>query len=68
MIIYLHGFNSSPASFKARLIEQRLRAFGAADQFRAPLLGHWPAAAIAVAEAEINSHRAETVTLVGSSL
>lgn len=68
MFIYLHGFNSSPASFKARLLAERLAALGRAHEFAAPALPHRPAQAIAVARAEIARHDPAAVTLVGSSL
>lgn len=68
MFIYLHGFNSAPASFKARLLEQRLRARGRATEFVAPALSHWPAEAIATMERLLVQHDPAQVTLIGSSL
>jgi predicted esterase YcpF (UPF0227 family) len=73
MIVYLHGFNSSPQSFKARLIGERMQALGLADRFAAPALSTHPAEAIAQAEAAITAAVAggtavAAVTLVGSSL
>lgn len=68
MFIYLHGFNSSPASFKARLLAERLAQLGRPDAFAAPALPHRPSEAIAVARAEIARHDPAAVTLVGSSL
>jgi predicted esterase YcpF (UPF0227 family) len=68
MFIYLHGFNSSPASFKARLLKERLQALGRADEFAAPQLSHWPAQAIATIERELAGRAPESVTLIGSSL
>lgn len=67
VILYVHGFNSSPASFKARLIRERLEALGLAHRFRAPALTDRPAAAVAKLEEEIAGAGADTV-LVGSSL
>jgi predicted esterase YcpF (UPF0227 family) len=66
MIVYLHGFNSSPASFKARLIRERLAALGRAAEFAAPLLPDRPRAAIETAAALIADH--PDAVLVGSSL
>ena len=68
MFIYLHGFNSSPASFKARLLKDRLQALGRGDEFVAPHLSHWPAQAIAAIERELAGHTPASVTLIGSSL
>ncbi len=70
MILYLHGFNSSPQSGKARALAAALAAMGRADQFQCPALHHRPAQAIAQAEALIVRAQAaaEPVTLVGSSL
>lgn len=66
-IIYLHGFCSSPASWKARLLADFLAAAGLADRFVCPLLSHVPRAAIATVEALLSSDDGP-VTLVGSSL
>ncbi|RDE51573.1 MAG: esterase [Candidatus Accumulibacter meliphilus] len=66
-IIYLHGFCSSPASWKARLLAEFLALAGLADRFSCPVLSHVPHAAIATVEALLDSDDAPT-TLVGSSL
>jgi len=68
MLIYLHGFNSSPGSHKAQVLKRVMEARGLADQYCCPALPHLPERAIAVAEAEIAQHPRESVTLVGSSL
>ena len=68
MFIYLHGFNSSPASFKARLVHERLAALGRANEFMAPHLPHRPAQAIAAIEQALDGLALDTVTLIGSSL
>ncbi len=49
MILYLHGFRSSPQSFKARLMEKAMAARGASGLWRCPQLPASPAAAIIVA-------------------
>ena len=64
MIIYIHGFNSSPASVKARLLKVRLDALG--GSFAAPALPHRPSEAAALLDALIVRH--PSATLVGSSL
>lgn len=67
-LIYIHGFNSSSASVKARLLREYLQNCGDADQFLAPDLPHWPSRAIAMLESEIRRHDPQTLTLIGSSL
>ena len=68
MLVYLHGFNSSPRSRKARTLGQALEERGLGAQFRCPALPHWPDQAIAAAEREIAGVDPGAVTLVGSSL
>jgi hypothetical protein len=68
MIVYIHGFNSSPASTKSNQLRQRLEALGRGAQFRCPALPHWPREAMALLEREIAGAAAASVTLVGSSL
>ena len=65
-ILYIHGFNSSPQSFKARELAKALTALGQAHRWRAPALHHHPRQAIAQLEtciAELGQP-----LLVGSSL
>ena len=66
-ILYLHGFCSSPASWKARQLAATLDARGLADRFFCPALSHVPDEAIDQAEA-ILREAAGPLTLVGSSL
>lgn len=68
MIIYLHGFNSSPASFKARQMQARMQEMGLGERFTAPALPPDIPAAIQCIEAEIACCRDLEPTLVGSSL
>lgn len=67
MIVYLHGFNSSPNSHKAGVLARRLAESGCADELRVPALSHWPARAIAQAIEIIESARVP-LCLAGSSL
>lgn len=67
VILYLHGFCSSPASWKAKLLEERMAALGLGDHFQCPQLSPVPEEAIAAAEAIIEA-AAGPVALVGSSL
>jgi predicted esterase YcpF (UPF0227 family) len=76
VILYLHGFRSSPNSFKARLIAARLAALGLSDEWCCPNLPVSPKEAIAFAEAQLeaamksraDAQRGQQVTLIGSSL
>lgn len=66
MIVYIHGFNSSAQSFKARLIGERMAALGRAAEFVCPDLDHRPARAMAQLEAVLAKF--PDAVLVGSSL
>ena len=66
MLIYIHGFNSAPQSFKARLIGERMRALGRARDYRVPALPHRPSAAMALLRDLVE--RYPSATLIGSSL
>lgn len=68
MLIYIHGFNSSAASMKARLVEVRMAELGRAAEFACPDLDHGPQRAIAQLEALIETARPAPVALIGSSL
>ena len=68
MIVYLHGFNSSPASGKARQLGEHMARLGRTADYYCPALANSPRAAIAQVEAELAQRRPESVTLVGSSL
>src|SRR5690554_6368592 len=49
MILYLHGFRSSPQSYKASLLAQAMTERGLADKWVCPQLPASPAAAISMA-------------------
>ncbi len=66
-ILYLHGFRSSPASWKTRLLAAEMRARGQGERLFCPALSPVPDEAIAQAESLIN-HYPQQLTLVGSSL
>lgn len=68
MILYLHGFRSSPQSFKAQLIAQRMQALGRDAEYRCPQLPASPRAAIALAAGIAAEVPPDQLTLVGSSL
>jgi hypothetical protein len=67
MIVYLHGFNSSPGSIKARLVEARMADLDLLDRFACPALPHSPKEAIASVDVLLPAD-ASGVTFVGSSL
>jgi predicted esterase YcpF (UPF0227 family) len=67
MLIYIHGFNSSAHSFKARLLRERMMALGRGAEFRCPELDHRPSRAIEQLE-EVIEHADAPVRLIGSSL
>ncbi len=68
MILYLHGFRSSPRSTKARQLEQRLVERGLAGAYRCPQLPVSPRAAAEVVESIATAPDAEPLAVVGSSL
>ena len=68
VIIYIHGFNSSPHSTKARQLKARLDALGRGAEYRCPALPDRPAQAMQLLESAVLRHSPKSVTLVGSSL
>lgn len=67
MILYLHGFNSAPASRKARALHAYLDAAGLGAAIVCPALPHRPTDAAELIAAAIRG-AAPRPTLVGSSL
>ncbi|MGC7839819.1 YqiA/YcfP family alpha/beta fold hydrolase [Pseudomonas wayambapalatensis] len=65
-ILYIHGFNSSPLSAKARQLEAVMQQLGLGDHLRVPALHHHPRQAMAQLETAIAELGAPL--LVGSSL
>jgi predicted esterase YcpF (UPF0227 family) len=68
MYLYIHGFNSSPASIKARQLHSRLVALGRGAEFACPALSAWPREAMHQLEASMRDRDPSSITLVGSSL
>ncbi len=66
MLIYIHGFNSAPNSYKARLVGERMRALGREAEYLVPALPHRPAEAMALLRDLIEQHPG--AALIGSSL
>ena len=68
MIVYIHGFNSSPSSHKSNQLRAQLARLGRENEFVCPALPHQPREAMALLERELSGASADEVTLVGSSL
>jgi len=68
MIVYLHGFNSSPASGKAKQLGEYMASIGRLADYYCPALPNSPREAITLIEAELKQRSPESVTLIGSSL
>ena len=68
MIIYLHGFNSTPSSHKARTMAAWMAARGLGARFVCPALPDLPHQAIRLIESELARHEVSQATFVGSSL
>ena len=68
MILYLHGFRSSPRSFKARVMQERMTALGRAGDLICPQLPASPKAAMALALLLAERHAPHNLSIVGSSL
>ena len=66
-ILYLHGFCSSPASWKARLLSEEMQRRGLSAQLFCPQLSPVPAIAMAAMEAWLATQK-QPVTVIGSSL
>ncbi|MFC0167038.1 YqiA/YcfP family alpha/beta fold hydrolase [Pseudoduganella danionis] len=68
MILYLHGFRSSPRSMKARLMAERMAALGLEQQWLCPQLPASPKLAMQQVLALIEGVPASELRIVGSSL
>ena len=68
MLLYLHGFRSSPRSTKARQLATRLAERGLAEQFRCPQLPVSPRAAAALVSGLVHERDTEPLAVIGSSL
>jgi predicted esterase YcpF (UPF0227 family) len=66
VILYLHGFNSSPQSHKAQVLRRYMEERGLASRYACPALPPLASAAVRVIEESLPAH--EEVCLVGSSL
>jgi uncharacterized protein len=68
MLVYLHGFNSSPASHKAQVMKSFLEGRGQGHLYACPALPDTPREAIHAIEAVIAGCDPGAVTFLGSSL
>ena len=68
MILYLHGFRSSPASYKARVVAGRMAALNRTGELACPQLPASPKAAIEMALALVERVPAGELAIIGSSL
>jgi predicted esterase YcpF (UPF0227 family) len=68
MLVYLHGFNSSPSSHKARLLQSHLEGRGLGHRYACPALPDTPREAIRAIETTIAGRDPRSVTFLGSSL
>lgn len=68
MILYLHGFRSSPLSMKSRLLAAQMQALERADDWLCPQLPASPKLAIELALELVNKVAPEDLTIIGSSL
>jgi len=67
-VLYLHGFRSSPASYKARVVEQRMAVLGHVKDLICPQLPASPQAAMALALSLVKDVPANELAVIGSSL
>ncbi|MGZ8272503.1 MAG: YqiA/YcfP family alpha/beta fold hydrolase [Burkholderiaceae bacterium] len=68
MILYLHGFRSSPTSRKATMLRERMRALGREPEYICPALPASPRAAVDLARELVGSGPPSSIALLGSSL
>ncbi|HQR75553.1 MAG TPA: YqiA/YcfP family alpha/beta fold hydrolase, partial [Burkholderiaceae bacterium] len=68
MIVYLHGFRSSPASRKATMLRQAMASRGRSGEFLCPALPASPARAVEQVEALVRGVVPDRLALIGSSL
>lgn len=66
-LLYLHGFRSSPKSFKARVVQQRMEQLGCAAKLICPQLPASPKAAMDLVLTLVERHK-DDLAIVGSSL
>jgi len=68
LYIYVHGFNSSPQSMKARVFSAYMQQQGLAEDVLVPELSHWPAQAMLQLREIVEANQQRQIILLGSSL
>ena len=68
MLVYLHGFNSSPASHKAQVMKAHMEGRGQGRLYACPALPDAPQEAVRAIEQAIAGQDSRGVTFIGSSL
>ena len=68
MILYLHGFRSSPQSFKARVVGRKMAELGRANELFCPQLPASPSEAMALALTLVGRCPPAQLAIIGSSL
>ena len=68
MLVYLHGFNSSPASHKAQVLKTYMEGRGLGSRYACPALPDTPGEAVNAIEQVIAGREPGAVTFLGSSL
>jgi predicted esterase YcpF (UPF0227 family) len=68
MILYLHGFRSSPQSFKARVVGRKMAELGRSAELICPQLPASPKQAMALALSLVGDTPADRLAIIGSSL
>lgn len=68
MILYLHGFRSSPQSAKARMVRDAMQARGRASSLICPQLPPSPQKAMQMVQALVAEVPADSLAVIGSSL
>lgn len=68
MILYLHGFRSSPTSRKATMLRERLCALGRGSEYTCPALPASPRSAVDLVLQLLGNLSPSSIALIGSSL
>lgn len=68
MILYLHGFRSSPLSMKARMLGERMAELGRGADYVCPQLPASPKLAMELALSLVDGVPANELAIIGSSL